>query len=140
MSKKTRLEKSSGGWKLVRIRAEWVDMLRMAYKHNPAFSPDVDLTTMKEPQLIELACRSASGLISGWIWKQVDEWVQEIVQAERRDAIFTVANHLGAQVETHSDGTFTVIAPTVVAPREETPEITIQAECPAGSHPRPMFH
>ena len=65
----------------MRIRAEWVDMLRMAYKHNPAFQPDVDLTTMKEPQLIELACRSASGLISGWIWKQVDEWVQEIVQA-----------------------------------------------------------
>ena len=109
-----------GDWKPVRVKPEWLEMLREAHKRNPSFSSGVDLATASEPSLLQLACRVAASHISGWIWEQVDKDVQKIIQAERRDAILTVANHCGARVQTNADGTITVIAR-----RKESPDVTL---------------
>ena len=109
-----------GAWKPVRVRPEWLERLREAHKKNPTFSPTVDLATESEPKLLELACRIAVSHISGWLWEQVDKDVQKIIQAERRDAILTVANHCGARVQTNADGSITVIAR-----RKESPDVTL---------------
>ena len=126
---KTALEKR-GGWKQTRIRPEWIERLRAAHKSNPDFSPNVNLATMKEPKLIELACQIAASHISGWIWEQVDKDVQRIIQAERRDAILTTALHLGGQVEPHADGTITVIAPRKVKPKTTLPAESLKVTRP----------
>ena len=127
MGKKKKAGSEKSGWKQVRIRTEWLDKLRAAHKTNPTFSPDVDLATMKEPFLLDLACRIAAGHISGWIWKQVDQQVQRIIQAERRDAILTVANHMGGRVETNEDGSLTVVAPRKKSPNATFPVAPLRA-------------
>ena len=121
-----------GDWKPVRVKPEWLEMLREAYKNNPSFSPSVDLAAASEPSLLQLACRVAASHISGWIWEQVDKDVQKIIQTERRDAILTVANHCGARTQTNADGSITVIAR-----RKESPDVTLPTL--GASLPRPAM-
>ena len=137
MAKKRKAGSEMIGWKQVRVRTEWLDKLRAAGKKNPAFSTDIDLATMKEPSLLDLACRIAASHISGWLWVEVDRQVQRIIQAERRDAILTVANHMGGRVETNEDGTLTVIAPRKKSPNSTFP--TLPASSPTPLRPS-LFH
>ena len=113
-------QKTRPVWKQIRIRPEWIEWLRTASQKNPTFSPNMDLATMKEPKLLELACRIAVSHISGWLFEKIEEDVAKIIQAERRDAILTVANHLGGRVQTNEDGTI-----TVMTRRKESPNLTL---------------
>ena len=103
--------KNKSGWKQVRIRTEWLDLIREAHKKNPAFSPTVDLSTASEPNLIHVACQVASLTISGWLWERLTPHIDQIVDRARLDAAVRVAGHFGGRVVTNNDGSLTVIAP-----------------------------
>ena len=41
-------------WKPVRVKKEWLEMIREAHKKNPDFSPTFDLADASEPHLIHV--------------------------------------------------------------------------------------
>ena len=55
-----------GDWKPVRVRKEWLDVVREAGELQPKASPTLDLTTCSEPKLLEYACKVACSYILGW--------------------------------------------------------------------------
>lgn len=122
-----------GDWTTVRVRPEWLDMLRSAHKQDPTFSPNVDLKTASAPHLLHVACQVASLVISGWIWDRLTPDIDRLVDKVRLDAVIRVAAHFGATVQTNADGSL-----TVNAPGKDMPNATIP---PAQPFERPMtFH
>ena len=49
----TKKTKTASDWKPVRVRKEWLDLMRVAGKENPRFSPTIDLTTASEPKTLD---------------------------------------------------------------------------------------
>ena len=50
--------KTASDWKPVRVRKEWLDVVREAGELQPIrASPTLDLTTCSEPKLLEYACK-----------------------------------------------------------------------------------
>ena len=121
-------------WKQARVRRGWVELVRQAYKKNPAFSPTCDLATASEPEVIHTACQVASMVISGWLWDQLTPHIDQIVDRARHDAAIRTAAHFGGTVVTNDDGSLTVIAPGKKKPAH--PTVPVQPP-----HPRPtMFN
>ena len=58
--------KTADDWKPVRVRKEWLDVVREAGELKPEASPTLDLTKCSEPKLLEYACKVASSYILGW--------------------------------------------------------------------------
>ena len=69
----TKKTKTASDWKPVRVRKEWLDLMRVAGKENPRFSPTIDLTTASEPKTLEFACR-VSGTSSDRNWTRLLRW------------------------------------------------------------------
>ena len=121
-----------GDWTTVRVRPEWLDMLRAAGQKNPSFSPTVDLTTASAPKLLHLACQVAALHISGWFWDRLTPDLDQIVDLARLQAAVQVAAFFGAEVQKNADQSLTIIA------RGKT-DYTIPKSQNA-SFPKPMFH
>ena len=63
MGRKKTLEPDD--WKQIRVRRGWLELIRMAHKKNPGFSPSADLSKASEPHLIT---RRVSGRVPGHRW------------------------------------------------------------------------
>ena len=90
-------------WKPVRVRQAWLDLMRVAGKENPRFSPTIDLTTASEPKTLEFACRIASWFIRGFFWDELRPKLDQIVHLERVKIALQVAERCGATIETEMD-------------------------------------
>ena len=101
----------AGDWKPVRVRKEWLELIRFAHKKNPDFSPTVDLADASEPHLIEVACQIAALYISGWFWDRLEPEIDRMVDLARVQAAVDVARHLGATIRKNPDGTLTISKP-----------------------------
>ena len=134
MGKKKKAGSEKSGWKQVRIRPEWLDLIREAHKKNPAFSPTVDLSTASEPNLIHVACQVASLSISGWLWERLTPHIDQIVDRVRLDAAVRVAGHFGGRVVTNDDGSISVIKPDGKMP--DFPTVPTPQQLPRPT----MFH
>ena len=114
--------KTATDWKPVRIRKEWLDMLREAGRQNPGFSPTVDLTTESEPKLLHMACQVAALYISGWFWERLTPDLDQIIVLERLRVAIKVAAFFRADVRQNADQSITIIArgkPDFVIPKDE---------------------
>ena len=109
MARKKILDKSD--WKPVRIKKEWLDMIRWAHKKNPDFSPTLDLADASEPHLLHVACQVASLYISGWFWNRLGPEIDRIVDLARIQTAVSVATHLGAEIRKNPDGKLTITKP-----------------------------
>ena len=118
MGRKKTLEPDD--WKQIRVRRGWLELIRMAHKKNPGFSPSADLSKASEPHLIHVACQVASLVIGGWLWERLTPHIDQIVDRARHDAAIRVAAHFGGRVETNRDGSLTVIKPDGKKPDHAT--------------------
>ena len=106
-----RKKTKAGTWKPVRVQHAWLDKIREAHKKNPSFSPNCDLATTSDPNVINVACQIASVMISGLFWEKLTPDIDRIVDIARLDAATRVAAHFGGKVVTNADGSLTVIEP-----------------------------
>ena len=95
--------KTATDWKPVRVRKEWLDLMRLAGKENPQFGPTIDLTTASEPKTLEFACRLAAWFIRGFFWDELRPKLDTIVHLERVKIALQVAERCGATIETEID-------------------------------------
>ena len=109
MARKKITDKSA--WKPVRVKKEWLELIRWAHKKNPEFSPTFDLADASEPHLLHVACQIASLYISGWFWDRLEPDIDRIVDLARVEAAVSVATHLGAAISKNPDGTLTITKP-----------------------------
>ncbi len=121
MARKKIADKSA--WKPVRVKKEWLDMIREAHKKNPDFSPTLDLGDASEPHLIHVACKVAALYISGWIWERLTPDLDQIVDLEKLRTAVQVAAFFGAEVRKNADQSLTLIArgkPDYTLPTDES--------------------
>ena len=84
--------KTASDWKPVRVRKEWLDVVREAGELQPKASPTLDLTTCSEPKLLEYACRVAASYILGW-FDPVHQ--KELVDSHQLKTVQLVARFFG---------------------------------------------
>ena len=106
MARKKITDKSA--WKPVRVKKEWLELIRWAHKKNPDFSPTFELADASDPHLLHVACQVASLYISGWFWDRLTPDIDRIVDLARVEAAVSVATHLGAAIRKNPDGTLTI--------------------------------
>ena len=107
MDRKKIADKSA--WKPVRVKKEWLDMMRAAGKENPRFGPTIDLTTASEPKTLQYACQVASWFIRGFFWDELRPQLDSIVGMEQAMTAKLVAAHFGAGVKREEDGSLWII-------------------------------
>ena len=98
--------KTANDWKPVRIRKEWLDVVREAGELQPKASPTLDLTTCSEPKLLEYACKVACSYILGW-FDPVHQ--KQLIEANQLKTAALVAKVLGASVRQESEGWISII-------------------------------
>ena len=101
--------KTASDWKPVRVRQEWLDLMRVAGKENPRFGPTIDLTTASEPKTLQYACQVASWFIRGFFWDELRPQLDTIVAMEQSMTAKLVAAHFGAGVRKEQDGSLWII-------------------------------
>ena len=107
----TKKTKTASDWKPVRVRKEWLDLMREAGKENPRFGPTIDLTTASEPKTLQYACQVASWFIRGFFWDDLRPQLDNIVEMERVKMAFLVATHFGASVRRNKDDSISILEP-----------------------------
>ena len=95
-----------GDWKPVRVRKEWLDVVREAGELQPKASPTLDLTTCSEPKLLEYACKVACSYILGW-FDPVHQ--KELVEANQLKTVQLVAKVFGASARQESEGWISIV-------------------------------
>ena len=95
-----------GDWKPVRVRKEWLDVVREAGELQPKASPTLDLTTCSEPKLLEYACKVACSYILGW-FDPVHQ--KELEEANQLKTVQLVAKVFGASARQESEGWISII-------------------------------
>ena len=98
--------KTADDWKPVRVRKEWLDVVREAGELQPKASPTLDLATCSEPKLLEYACKVACSYILGW-FDPVHQ--RESKEAHQLKTARTVAELFGATAMQESEGWISVV-------------------------------
>ena len=92
LNKKT---KTADGWTPVRVRREWLNVVREAGELQPKASPTLDLTTCSEPKLLEYACKVACSYILGWLDPVREKELKELEDAHKLKTANVVAKVFG---------------------------------------------
>ena len=95
-----------GDWKPVRVRKEWLDVVREAGELQPKASPTLDLTTCSEPKLLEYACKVACSYILGW-FDPVQH--KELLEANQLKTVQLVTKVFGASARQESEGWISIV-------------------------------
>ena len=90
----------------MRVRKEWLGLVRKAGEENPKASPTLNLTTCSEPKLLEYACQVACSYILGW-FDPVHQ--KELVEAHQLKTVSLVAKVFGASARLESEGWIAII-------------------------------
>ena len=98
--------KTASDWKPVRVRKEWLDVVREAGELQPKASPTLDLTTCSEPKLLEYACRVAASYILGW-FDPVHQ--KELVDSHQLKTVQLVARFFGASARAEGPGWISIV-------------------------------
>ena len=98
--------KDASDWKPVRVRKEWLDVVREASELRPEASPTLDLATCSEPKLLEYACKVASSYILGWFDPVLQK---ELVDAHQLKTVNLVAGVFGASARLESEGWISIV-------------------------------
>ena len=98
--------KTASDWKPVRVRKEWLDVVREAGELKPKASPTLDLTTCSEPKLLEYACKVACSYILGW-FDPVHQ--KELIEVNQLKTVQLVARVLGASARQESEGWISIV-------------------------------
>ena len=119
--------KTATDWKPVRIRKEWLDVVREAGATNPKASPTLDLATCSEPKLVEYACKVACSYILG-LFDPVQQ--KELIEANQLKTVSLVAKVFGASARQESEGWIAIV---------EDGEITCYLDSDMNILARPFF-
>ena len=98
--------KTATDWKPVRIRKEWLDVVRESGAMNPKASPTLDLATCSEPKLVEYACKVACSYIRG-LFDPVQQ--KELTDAHQLKTVSLVAKVFGASARQESEGWISIV-------------------------------
>ena len=95
--------KTADDWKPVRVRKEWLDVVREAGELQPKASPTLDLTTCSEPKLLEYACKLACSTILGWLDPVREKELKELEDAHKLKTANFVARVFGASARSRPE-------------------------------------
>ena len=129
-----KLKTTLGNWKTIRVRRKNLDCLRATTRANPcpkSFVPYLDVETLNDSALFDIACDLAVNQISGKLFKNVERKLQKWMHMCQHNGAVQVAAHFGATVRKEADGTYTIV-------KTKGREIPLPP-LPAPELPREMF-
>ena len=103
------LNKKTKTWTPVRVRREWLNVVREAGELQPKASPTLDLTTCSEPKLLEYACKVACSYILGWLDPVREKELKELEDAHKLKTANVVAKVFGASARLESEGWISIV-------------------------------
>ena len=103
------LNKKTKTWTPVRVRREWLNVVREAGELQPKASPTLDLTTCSEPKLLEYACKVACSYILGWLDPVRQKELKELEDAHKLKTANVVAAVFGASARLESEGWISIV-------------------------------
>ena len=125
-------------WKTVSVRRKSLEVMRDAIRANPCpetFVPQLDVETMNESNVLDIACILAARQLCG---KLFEEWfeklrpeVERMVKLAQEDGMIQVARHFQSSIRAESDGSY-----SIVTNKDETALPPLQAP----TLPTGMFH
>ena len=113
---------TKGSWKPIRVKVEWLSMLRAACKVNKQHSETLpfDPDTASDPKMLEFACDIASWVASGGFRQHLKPEVAKVALS----AATQVAAEFNSTIVTNADGSLSVIKP------DQDHKVTVPALAP----------